>query len=198
LLKELLGLIPVFSNLNYVGSWYYFLFFAVVVYYIAINGYNAVVIPLHKLLFDPNKLLTAYQSPLLPEPENGVTDVDFELLPEPAPELEKWKQTIAQLLSDKRLFEDEALTLTQLSKQLSSNPSFISKVINDGFGKNFNDFINGYRVQALLEKLRAGEHKTQTMLSLAMDCGFNSKATFNRAFKKHTGLSPSDWMESNL
>lgn len=198
LLKELLSLIPFFSNLNYVGSWYYFLFFAIVVYYIAINGYNAVVIPLHKLLFDPHKHLNAYQSPLLPEPDNGVTDVDFELLPEPAPEMENWKETIVQLLSEKRLFEDESLTLTQLSKHLASNPSFISKVINDGFGKNFNDFINGYRVQALLEKLRAGEHKTQTLLSLALDCGFNSKATFNRAFKKHTGLSPSAWMENNL
>ena len=198
LLQELLGLIPVFSNLDYVGSWYYFLFFAIVVYYIAINGYNAVVIPLHKLLFEP-RLFPRYQTPLsLPEPDNAIADAEYELVQAPAPELEKWKQAIEQVLAAKRLFEYEELTLTQLSKQLSSNPSFISRVINDGFGKNFNDFINGYRVEALMGKLQAGEHKTQTLLSLAFDCGFNSKATFNRAFKKHTGLSPSDWMQRNL
>jgi AraC-like DNA-binding protein len=198
LLKEILSLIPVFSNLHYVGSWYYFFLFAVVVYYIAINGYNAVVIPLHKLLFEP-KLLTAFHRPFsLPAPENGITDAEFELVSEAEPELEKWKQNIEHILEEQRLFEDEELTLTQLSKHLSSNPSFISKVINEGFGKNFNDFINGYRVGAVMGKLQAGEHKTQTLQALAFDCGFNSKATFNRAFKKHTGLSPSEWMQRKL
>ena len=198
LLQELLGLIPAFSNLDYVGSWYYFLSFAIVVYYIAINGYNAVVIPLHKLLFEP-QLLLRYQPPLsLPGPENGIDDAEYELVQESSSELEEWKQTIEQMLSEKRLFEDEELTLTNMARHLDSNPSFISKVINNGFGKNFNDFINGYRVEALIEKLRAGGHKTQTLMSLAFDCGFNSKATFNRAFKKHTGLSPSDWMHRNL
>ncbi|MCU0389450.1 MAG: helix-turn-helix domain-containing protein, partial [Chitinophagaceae bacterium] len=167
-------------------------------YYIAINGYNAVVIPLHKLLFEPMQF-PRYQPPLsLPDSGSGIIDADYELLPGPDPELEKWKQAIEQMLLQQRLFEDEELTLTQLSKRLSSNPSFISKVINDGFGKNFNDFINGYRVEALIGKFRAGEHKTQTLQALAFDCGFNSKATFNRAFKKHTGLSPSEWMQRNL
>ena len=45
-------------------------------------------------------------------------------------------------------------------------------------------------------KLKAGEQKTQTLLGIAYDCGFNSKATFNRAFKKSTGLSPKEWLEA--
>ena len=48
------------------------------------------------------------------------------------------------------------------------------------------------------EKLLAGEQKTQTLLGIAYDCGFNSKATFNRAFKKATGASPKEWMEKNI
>jgi AraC-like DNA-binding protein len=60
---------------------------------------------------------------------------------------------------------------------------------------NFNDFVNYYRVQAVVEKLKMGEQKTQTLLSIAYDCGFNSKATFNRAFKKAMGTSPKNWME---
>jgi AraC-like DNA-binding protein len=71
-------------------------------------------------------------------------------------------------------------------------------VINQGFQLNFNDFINQYRIEAVKDKLKAGEQKTQTLLGIAYDCGFNSKATFNRAFKKVTGLSPKQWLEGQL
>ena len=63
---------------------------------------------------------------------------------------------------------------------------------------NFNDFINYYRVLAVQEKLKGGEHKRQTLLGIAYDAGFNSKATFNRAFKKVTGLSPKEWLEKEI
>ena len=59
---------------------------------------------------------------------------------------------------------------------------------------NFNDFINNYRIEAVKENLKKGEHKKTTLLGIAFDCGFNSKATFNRAFKKSTGLSPKDYL----
>ena len=60
---------------------------------------------------------------------------------------------------------------------------------------NFNDFVNHYRIEAIKEKLNNGEHNTSTLLGIALDCGFNSKATFNRAFKKSTSLSPKDFIE---
>jgi AraC-like DNA-binding protein len=84
-----------------------------------------------------------------------------------------------------------------VAKQLNTNPSIISKVINQGFQLNFNDFINTYRIKAVKEKLHAGEQKTQTLLGIAFDCGFNSKATFNRAFKKETGVSPKEWLSNS-
>ena len=62
---------------------------------------------------------------------------------------------------------------------------------------NFNDFINHYRIEAVKEKLSAGEHNTTTLLGIAYDCGFNSKATFNRAFKKSTTLSPNEYLKKN-
>ena len=63
---------------------------------------------------------------------------------------------------------------------------------------NFNDFINHYRIEAVKEKLKKGEHKTSTLLGIAFDCGFNSKATFNRAFKKSTTVSPKDYLQKEL
>jgi AraC-like DNA-binding protein len=90
------------------------------------------------------------------------------------------------------------LSLTDLAKQLKTNPSILSKLINEGFGQHFNDFINEYRIRELMGKLKQGEHKQQTLLGLALDCGFNSKATFNRSFKKLTSMSPKEWMAQNV
>ena len=63
-------------------------------------------------------------------------------------------------------------------------------MINNHYGKNFNDLINGLRCTAFQRKIEAGAHLRHTLLSIAMDCGFNSKSTFNRAFRKHTGYNP--------
>lgn len=198
LLQKLLQLIPAFYNLDYVGSWFYFFAFAVVVYYIAINGFNAVAVPLRKLLFEPELLLQYQQPTLLAAPTTVTEDTDFEIVQQTSPDIQNWKQKIEQLMLEQKLYEDAELTLSQLAKQLSTNTSLLSKIINTGFQMNFNDFINQYRVNAMMEKLKAGEQKKQTLLGISLDCGFNSKATFNRAFKKQSGLSPKEWMEKNL
>ncbi len=198
LLQEALELIPFFDNLDYIGSWYYFFSFALVVYYISINSYNADSIPLQKLKFQPELLLQYQSAGLLPAAQTITEEADYQVLEEekvPSAEMESWKQKVTAVMKDQKLYEDAELTLTQLSKKLSTNTSLLSKIINTGFGKNFNDFVNEYRVNAFTEKLRAGEHQTQTLLSLAFDCGFNSKATFNRAFKKQTGMNPKEWLE---
>ncbi len=196
LIQELLRFFPSFRNLNYVGSWYYFLAFSLVVYYIAINGFNAVVIPLQKLRYDPEVLHEENGIDL--RLQNHIAISESSIFKESDKELLVWKEKIENAMLQDCLFEDSELTLTQLSKHLSSNSSFISKVINEGFGKNFNDFVNHFRVEALLSKLRSGDHFEQTLMGIAYDCGFNSKATFNRAFKKYTKMSPTDWIKNNL
>ena len=78
---------------------------------------------------------------------------------------------------------------------MNKNTSELSELINNGIGLNFNDFINHYRVEDVKEKLKNGIHNQKTLLGIALDSGFNSKATFNRAFKKSTSLSPKDFVE---
>jgi AraC-like DNA-binding protein len=114
----------------------------------------------------------------------------------PDPQLETWKQKILQAVVGEKAFQDAELSLPDLARQLKTNVSVLSKAINQGFGMNFNDFINYYRVQELIGKLKNNEHKRQTLLGIAYDCGFNSKATFNRAFKKVTAVSPKDFVET--
>jgi AraC-like DNA-binding protein len=89
------------------------------------------------------------------------------------------------------------LTLNELSKKLGVNAAVLSYVINSGFNKNFNDFVNEFRIDEVKGKLQNGAADNLTLLAVAFDCGFNSKATFNRAFKKFTGTSPKEFQESS-
>jgi AraC-like DNA-binding protein len=84
-----------------------------------------------------------------------------------------------------------------MARKLDTNVSVLSRAINQCFKQNFNDFINQRRIEAVKEKLKAGELQRQTLLGIAFDCGFNSKATFNRAFKKMTGVSPKEWLRQS-
>jgi AraC-like DNA-binding protein len=193
---------------SYIGSWWFFFSFAIIFYYIAITGYSnsietKVPFKLNLLTYKPSLLLQNFY------PENNTTTFieDAEIIEiekgetEKKPDidlLDEWKSKISVLLESEKIYEDPELSLTQVAKQLKTNPSLLSKVINQGFQLNFNDFINNYRITAVKEKLQAGEQKTQTLLGIAYDCGFNSKATFNRAFKKATGLSPKEWLNNSI
>jgi AraC-like DNA-binding protein len=196
---------PVFQKLNYVGPWWQYFSFAIVFYYIAITGYansieTKVPFKLNLLTNKPTLLLRASatnvsENNLIEEAEViEIVNVQVEKK-EDEGLLSEWKPKIISLLQNEKIYEDPELSLTQMAKQLKTNPSILSKTINQGFQLNFNDFINNYRIEAVKEKLQAGEQKTQTLLGIAYDCGFNSKATFNRAFKKVTGTSPKEWLE---
>ncbi len=166
---------------SYVFEWYAYLALGIVIYYLSVAGFAARPGHRQQLHFVP-----AGQEPLQPEMEK-----------EKIPGLENWKEKLGILMQTQKPYLDTNLNLSQLARLLQTNPSLLSKIINDGFGQNFNDYINDHRVQAVIEKLKAGEQKTQTLLGIAFDSGFNSKATFNRAFKKFTGSSPKEWIEKN-
>ena len=78
------------------------------------------------------------------------------------------------------------------------NRGELSEAINSGVGKNFNDFVNSYRVKEVEQMLQDGKQEQLSLLGIALECGFNSKATFNRVFKKMTGQSPSQYVSSLL
>ena len=87
------------------------------------------------------------------------------------------------------------LTLPGLAERLNINRNDLSRVINEATGQNFYDFINKYRVEAVKRLMQDPGKKHLTLLALAFEAGFNSKATFNIAFKKHTSLTPREYMK---
>ena len=92
-------------------------------------------------------------------------------------------------------FLKNKLTLTEVSDTLRIPVNQLSHIINKQAGKNFFDFVNSYRVEEF--KLRASQpvYHNYTLLSIAYECGFNSKATFNRVFRNYTGQTPSAYFQ---
>lgn len=98
------------------------------------------------------------------------------------------------LMARERLFTDPELTLVQLSERLGTNANHLSQVINMVGNKSFYDYINALRIAEFTRIAGLPENQKYTLLHLALECGFNSKTSFNRNFKKHTGLSPSEFL----
>lgn len=185
-----------FPDLNsYQGSWWFFLFFSLIMYFIAISGYSNTVetkIPFRISAFENKSvlLLTNHNEEEIP------IYIDYEITEtNPSAEILLWKSRIETLIISEKLFQNPELTLSDLAQKLETNVAIVSKTINQGFLINFNDFINNYRIEAVKKAFENNEHKKSTLLGIAFDCGFNSKATFNRAFKKNTGLSPKKYLE---
>jgi AraC-like DNA-binding protein len=86
---------------------------------------------------------------------------------------------------------DNRLTLRALAQHLRENPHYLSQVINQDFGVSFYDLINRERVESAKAALAAFPDKT--VLEIALDAGFNSKSTFNTAFRQHAGTTPSEF-----
>lgn len=112
------------------------------------------------------------------------------------PAIQKTHHALVELMQKDHLFTDVELTLGALSERLAVHPNTLSQVINSVEGKNFYDYINALRVDAFMKAVNNPENKKYTLLSLAFECGFNSKASFNRNFKKHTGVSPTEYLKN--
>ena len=87
------------------------------------------------------------------------------------------------------------LTLPMLSRMIDVSPHYLSQVINEKLNKSFFDYINEYRVQETKEALTSSKSERFSILGIAMDAGFNSKSAFYNAFKRHTGMTPSQFKE---
>ncbi len=99
------------------------------------------------------------------------------------------------LMAGQQPFKDPDLTLDELANQLGVHPNYLSQVINSRENKTFYDLINEQRVNAFIRNITLPSSQQYTMLAIALDCGFNSKASFNRNFKKYTGLTPSEFLK---
>lgn len=168
-------------------KYWYYLCFSVLLLYIAITGYSNTIRAIRSRDVD---LFMNFDLPTeRVEKPTSTESKDDDVL--------KWKEKINELFDRENVQQKADLTLSDLSDLMGRNRSLVSSYINKAFDMNFNDLVNLKRTEAFIDRLSSGEHKERTLLSLALDCGFNSKTTFNRAFKKHTGKTPKQYIIDN-
>jgi AraC-like DNA-binding protein len=126
---------------------------------------------------------------------NNVSKKDRDLDKQESISQDRWaflKSKLPELMKTKAVYTNPGLKLSDVASYLGTNNHYVSKLINEEFGKNFTDYINAYRIEAFIESMKSNEDHS-TILNHAFKAGFNSKSAFNRAFKKVTSTTPSEY-----
>ncbi|MEP7109255.1 MAG: helix-turn-helix domain-containing protein [Ferruginibacter sp.] len=105
-------------------------------------------------------------------------------------------EVLTNLMLTKKPYQDSELTLFSLAEQLQIHPNHLSQIINQHCQQNFFDYINEQRVNDVKDALGSNSFDKHSLLGIAYEFGFNSKASFNRAFKKFTGMTPSEYKKA--
>jgi putative ABC transport system permease protein len=100
---------------------------------------------------------------------------------------------VKRAMEANRYYEEPELSLSSLAEKLSMHPNELSRVINTVFKKSFTDLINEYRIKDVVVKMQDPAYDRITLLGIAFEAGFNSKSTFNRAFRQMTGKSAAEY-----
>ncbi len=103
---------------------------------------------------------------------------------------------LKQIMEEEAPYLNPRLTLPELATLTNLPVHQLSRIINEGENKNFYDFVNSYRVAMFKQRITQGEHEQHTLLSIALEVGFNSKTAFNRAFKKLTQTTPREFLKA--
>jgi AraC-like DNA-binding protein len=104
------------------------------------------------------------------------------------------KEKLIHVMEEEKPYLDQDLTILKLSKDLNTNTKYLSYVINHEFNQNFINFINDFRIEEVKRNLLV-ENQYLTIEALGQNAGFKSKSSFNAAFKKSTGMTPSNYMK---
>ncbi len=103
------------------------------------------------------------------------------------------ERRLLALMQDDQPHRDSRLSLNELARRLAIHPHHLSQIINERLARNFFDFINDYRVEDVKRALTTEAGRATTLESLAFEAGFNSTSSFNAAFKKRVGMTPSQF-----
>lgn len=112
-------------------------------------------------------------------------------------ELGQIAQQLELLMQNQKMYLDPDCTLTKVAKQAKLPPYLVSHVVNNTLQKSFSDFVNGYRIDTVKEQLLNPKNGNIKISSIAYSCGFNTLSSFNIAFKKLTGTTPSKFQKDN-
>ena len=110
-------------------------------------------------------------------------------------EMKALSEKLDDTMKTEKCYLNPDLNLSSFSKIVGLHPNKTSAIINTVIGCSFRDFVNSYRIEEFKKLAKSYNFKSKTILSLALDSGFNSKASFNRAFNKFRATSPAEYLE---
>ncbi len=171
--REVMNLIDAYLDLPFSQDWWWNLALAAAAIYVGISG-----------------LSQSQPADMLFEGE------ELKGLEEEQDQKSGLMEQVDKRMKSERYYLQPELSIRELAAQLKIPLSELSQAINQERNINFNDYINAWRIDEFIREYPKPENSAYTILSIALDCGFNSKATFNRAFKKHTGQSPKDYFSA--
>ncbi len=111
-------------------------------------------------------------------------------------EVDLYMSRLSSTLKADEPFLDPDLSLKGLANQLDIHPNKLSWLINERLDQNFNEYINGFRLEAFKKKALLPANAHLTLLAIAYESGFNSKTVFNTFFKKKMEMTPRAWVKS--
>lgn len=170
----LLETIGLFVELQWVDRWWIHLLTAISLVYLGIKAYLTDLSKLYSITFNFSAETLVKETK-----ENNFT---------------KEMKAIETYFTQEKPYLNPEITLPQLAKELNFGTNELSQIINAGFHLNFNDFVNSFRVEEIKTRMLDPKNSHLSLLGIAYESGFNSKATFNRVFKKLTQLSPSEYL----
>jgi tetratricopeptide (TPR) repeat protein len=103
---------------------------------------------------------------------------------------------LEKIVKADRVFTRKQITLADLAAQIQTNTSYLSRIINEHYKMNFSNFLNLYRIREAQRMFAGNLHLTMTLEGIADSIGFQSRSTFNTAFKKITGVTPSVYLKN--
>ena len=169
-----------------------------VVIFVYIAGYFVIQLPEifsktsimgNKLLDSKNEINNNELNPSQPKYKKNRLSNNF---------LDEYLAIITEYVEKTKIFRNPELNMKQLSEDIDISIHNISQVINSRLNMNFFNFINSYRIKDAIELLVNKDEKRKTILEIAFEVGFNSKATFNSIFKKTTQLTPTEYRKENM
>jgi AraC-like DNA-binding protein len=115
------------------------------------------------------------------------------------PQERAWLDRLAALMERDRIYREEDFSLARLARRMNIPEYRLRRLINQRLGqRNFVSFVNGYRLAETMAALADPSQQQVPILTIALDAGFQSIGPFNRAFKAHTGQTPTEFRRTRL
>ena len=111
-------------------------------------------------------------------------------------EIDDLKRNLEKAMQVEKAFLESDLSLSNLANHLGTTSNNLSWVLNNVYKQTFYEFVNYYRVQDFIQRINANQHQQLTLFSIALESGFNSKSTFNKAFKSVMNDTPSNYIKA--